>query len=270
MSAAVDLPDVSTLGGDAVGVMPVDRDWSRGYPETWDYIEAPSCLECGSYAVWAEPADVLDAATTDAQRTAILAETDARAWRCSDPTCERYGIEIERGEGGDEGPMMNYSYALPSRGRVYDERDAEKIGHLPLCIVFATGPDALDAPFALALTGGGEDLSWQICEAFALLGFAPPLHFCDLPGMAGKPDGPRDAFVIAACRRTVEIVTARADRIDRGLRDMAGETGTLTDREALKAIHAALDGPDDWSPDELDIIADVLRASGRPIVDGEG
>lgn len=248
MSASVQLPNVDRLSGDAVGVMPVDRDWSVGYPDVWEYLQAPSCLDCGGYAVWREPADVLDAATTDGQRAAILNEVDMPAWRCEETTCDRYGLEIERGDGGDEGPMMAYAYALPSRERAYDERDAERIAHLPLCIVrWETGG------YELALTGGGEDLMWQICEAFALLGFAPPLHFCDLPGIAGKPDGPRDAFVMGACRRTLEIVRGRVERYTGNLDEMQGvERFPLATPANMR--RAAQEAPDParvaaWSPE---------------------
>jgi hypothetical protein len=96
--------------------------------------------------------------------------------------------------------MMNYAYPLESlridmRGTLLGDSVPDSIGAhgfpttvheaahalrgLPLCII-----ERLDGEgYELALTGGGMDLSWEICEAFVRLGFLPPVHFCDLPDM---------------------------------------------------------------------------------------
>ncbi len=93
-----------------------------------------------------------------------------------------------------DGPMMNYFY--PCDRITFD--DAEKLKDLPLCIVCLDNEE-----YGLALTGGGMDLSWEICEAYILLGYLPPIHFCDLPAMAGKKLNARNKRIIAACRRSL-------------------------------------------------------------------
>jgi hypothetical protein len=156
-----------------------------------------------------ELADGLENRLSDLQ---TLADHEAfSAWRCPDPDCEHFGEELDPFEYGAEGPMMNYWYPLPKKsyfgGGGYDQKDADKIRHLPLCIVsFEDGGEGL------ALTGGGMDLSWEIAEAFCRLGHLPPLHFCDLPEMAGMKLTPERKWVLDACRRSCEVVRHQAER----------------------------------------------------------
>jgi len=121
-----------------------------------------------------------------------------------------------------EGPVMNYYYPMG----VWDfdpVQAAKELLYLPLCVVYIEETEQ----WGLALTGGGEDLSWEICEAFIRLGFAPPAHFCDLPRISGRgldgytPD--KDEVIIRACKRTLRHVAMRSqdihDRLDEMLRD---------------------------------------------------
>lgn len=103
---------------------------------------------------------------------------------------------------------------LPGRDS-FDESHAEKIADLPLCIVRFED----DESYALALTGGGMDLSWEIAEAFMRLGYLPPLAYCDLPNMAGMDTGDeRHRWVIAGCLRSCEVATFQAERTAEKLR----------------------------------------------------
>lgn len=175
--------DLESLSTAALDVTPEDRDWSEGWPEEWDWIKLPDCGWCD------EPA---------------VRDDDGFEWVCGNEDCEHHGEEVE--DELDGGPMMNYSYALPlSVAR--DEDDARKIAGLPLCITFKQ--DAWgDEEYALALTGGGMDLSWEICEAYIRLGFLPPTHFCNLPAMSGRGSSgyrpEHDAVIVAACRLACE------------------------------------------------------------------
>jgi hypothetical protein len=98
---------------------------------------------------------------------------------------------------------MNYFYPLPDESRyggALDKYDAQAIINLPLCLVnLETGE------YGLALTGGGMDLSWEICEAYIRLGYLPPFHFCDLPRMAGRGTSARDRAIIRGCKRSCDI-----------------------------------------------------------------
>lgn len=113
-----------------------------------------------------------------------------------------------------EGPMMSYYYPLADFDG--DPGDAaESIRDLPLCVVRIEERDE----YGLALTGGGMDLSWEICEAFMRLGFLPPVHFCELPQMAGRGTSARDRKIIAACRRSLRGRKAETGRTLRRLRE---------------------------------------------------
>lgn len=202
MTGLSDFPPVDSLSLAALDVRHVERDWSEGYGETWTYVEAPDCPECGSDCTW---------------------DDERHGWYCTqDPgSCERSGEhddaeEIDPHESGSEGPMMNYSYELPGfHGDEY--RAASKIADLPLCLVVPESPrDTIAGLPALALTGGGMDLTWEIAEAFMRLGYLPPIAYCELPSMCGRGTlsnagqyggqnlSPRDRWIISGCRRAIE------------------------------------------------------------------
>ena len=116
-----------------------------------------------------------------------------------------------------EGPMMNFYWPL---GRSVDPQEAARdIRRLPLCVVeFGEAMIDRGAPeYALALTGGGTDLSWEIAEAYIRLGYLPPVAL-DLPAMSGRADRSdygnmeRDRRIIRACRAAVEGILARMAR----------------------------------------------------------
>lgn len=170
---------IKELSGDAIESQTrrVD-DWAAGYGEKWDYYEAGACDKCGKLIV-------------------AQGETMHKDWADGDCDCDGYVF--------CEGPMMNYWYPLPDEVRA-PEKAAELIADLPLCIVHMQDTDE----WGLALTGGGQDLSWEICEAFMRLGYCPPHHF-RLPGMAGKDYGsPRNRWIIAGCRKSAQVMIKRA------------------------------------------------------------
>lgn len=97
--------------------------------------------------------------------------------------------------GGSEGPMMSYWYPC----HVADDDSAITLIDLPLCVVYVDGVSGL------ALTGGGQDHSWEIIEAFCRLGQMPPVHFArDLPAMAGRGESVKDRYLIDASVRAMD------------------------------------------------------------------
>ena len=97
-------------------------------------------------------------------------------------------------------PMMNYYYPLPYN---FDPDDYEEIYNLMNnCTIIDFNGD-----YALALTGGGMDLSWEICETYINLGYYPPVHFCDLPKMAGRGESAKDKKIVKACKESLEIMS---------------------------------------------------------------
>jgi hypothetical protein len=162
-----------------IDAKPENCDWSRTGPHgdpSWDFIEAVDCYECGCLIVDGE--DHAD-------------------------DCARYGDDYREFDSA-EGPMMNYRYPLGSRD--YTVENARTIGYLPLCLI-----ETDDGEVYMALTGGGMDLSWEICEAYILLGYLPPTHF-ELPAMADKKLDMQTATVIAGAIRANEVQADWAQR----------------------------------------------------------
>lgn len=106
---------------------------------------------------------------------------------------------------GAEGPAMSYLYPLDAVSQNPIEA-AYRLRRLPLCVV------ERDDTWGLALTGGGQDLSWEIAAAYMLLDQLPPAHFADLPGMAGRGSSEADRQIIAACLRSLATVAEQATR----------------------------------------------------------
>lgn len=102
-------------------------------------------------------------------------------------------------------PVMSYYYPVGSPYLTGADQARLVAAGLPLSLVEIDGVGVV-----LVLTGGGMDLSWEICEAYMVLGQLPPVHFCDLPGMAGRGESARDRSIIAACLRSLAIVAERA------------------------------------------------------------
>ena len=164
-------PSVKSLHADYVDVRPVTFDWQeRRYAEEWEFFEAFECEECG---------DIVAPVMGEAHHNDVDCDTE----------CTGY-------VGYGEGPMMNYYY--PMEEYVGDPvEDAKKLVNLPLCLVCVEGEHGL------ALTGGGMDLTWEICEAFMRLGYLPPTHFCSPPSLAGLRLDERHRWIMSGCRRSL-------------------------------------------------------------------
>src|SRR5271163_373738 len=141
---------------------PIDFDWSEDYGETWEFWAADLCDKCKEIVV---------GSGSDSRHKDIDSES----------SCDGY-VNLSA-------PMMSCYYPVEIDNV---EEAARKLADTCLCVV------RIDDETGLALTGGGMHLSWEICEAFMLLGFLPPLHFCELPGMSGKDvDSARNKRIIA-------------------------------------------------------------------------
>jgi len=179
----------------AIHATPIDNDWDgEKYAETWEYVEASRCEKCRKPIV-GSGGDSHGAVT---------------GW---DDDCKGHVPSTE-------GPMMNYWYPCDIDDT---ERAAKRIVDLPLCVVI------VDGKTGLALTGGGMDLSWEICEAFMRLGFLPPLHFADLPAMAGRGTSSKDKWIARGCMRSCKVAASWAKRTGERVREM------LARAEARKA-----------------------------------
>lgn len=185
------LTPVKNLWAGSINTKPINYDWSEGYAETWEYFEASVCEGC-------------DLPVTNTRGGERHRDID------SDSECEGHVPS-------NEGPMMNYYYPLEKLQTSIEDAQIALID-LPLCIVeFQDSSEN----YALALTGGGMDLSWEICEAFMRLGYLPPLHFADLPRMSGRGVSRKDRWIIAGCRRSASIARGWAASTIKHLREIS-------------------------------------------------
>jgi hypothetical protein len=154
-------PSVKTLSTNALDVQHVPYDWQNGYTEDWEFKDSDVCSEC---------------------EKRVLITTPGEQEHCeanSDSNCQGYV--------SSDGPAMHGYWPLPSTR--YDA----KLLRGPLCLV-VVGSD-----WGLALTGGGMNLSWEICEAYMRFGYLPPVAV-NLSGRAGRGESDLDRWIIAGCR----------------------------------------------------------------------
>lgn len=165
------------LRNDTVNVIPRTIDWNVALQEDlegWRVYEQVECSECGGTIV-----------------SRGLGEDTIECGECGEDIHTAY-------------IAMNYFYPVPIEDC---ENAAEKVADLPLLVV-----EFEDGETGLALSGGGMDLSWEICAAYIALGYLPPVHFCELPRMGGweKESWRRD--VLKACYRSADMAAVWAQR----------------------------------------------------------
>jgi len=103
------------------------------------------------------------------------------------------------------GPMMNYVYPLMDSYKEDSiiEEAANKIRHLPFCIVEYINEADNETLVGFACTGAGEDFSWQICEAYICLGLYPPVWFAEVPALASYPK--EKEAILRACKESLNF-----------------------------------------------------------------
>jgi hypothetical protein len=227
---------VEELSCAAILVEPVNFDWCEGYGERWDVVYPDvsdwTLQQCKRWlddighgypdpnpwgmdwaALLAFLADSgidddLSGKDEDDIRYAVISAINTGDidglddWR--ECVRERMQDEPDRYT-----PMMNYHYALPELSYLWPSPEAAQ-AHLelyggPVCLALVG-----DEP-VLALTGGGMDLSDRIVEAYMLLGYLPPYHFCELPEYGGALTEQR-RWVLDGCLRSCQVVEGWAQR----------------------------------------------------------
>ena len=198
------LPEVEDLGAASVDSQTREYVWGdhEAFGEEWESYEACECEECGEVFV-------CYAGRGGEQHKDMAAEDG------NESDCAGY-VDFA------EGPMMNYFYPVELFG-TDEEEAARRLLHLPLAVVTFKDSDEV----ALALTGGGMNLSWEICEGYMRLGQLPPLAFCDLPHMAGRgasayspQSRERDLRIVEACRASCEHAAQAATWTRKQLGDL--------------------------------------------------
>ncbi|MFA5693247.1 MAG: hypothetical protein WC907_06470 [Acholeplasmataceae bacterium] len=165
---------VSELWAEFINAEPIYYSWyDHNWGIDWNYAEADRCWGCGHIMV-------SDGGSIE---------------------CDNCGRELEF-----EGPMMNYAYPIKFYRADGMQEAALALVDLPLI------PVTIDDEEYLALTGGGMDLSWQICEAYMRLSYLPPTRFANLPKMAGDRLDSVHRWVLAGMHRSLLIQKERAER----------------------------------------------------------
>lgn len=186
--------DVSDLSLAALDIQPVSYDWADHVGDgSWESYEVSECEECGV--------------------SLIGRGGEAHKELDSDSNCDG-NVPL------NEGPMMNYFYALPCFNQDSEEA-AKKLKDAALCLVHFYDATDEDQEYALALTGGGMDMTWDICWAFIALGYVPPRHFWRLPKMAGYKLTPERKLVIDAIEKGIEASKAEIDSAEGDLKSIA-------------------------------------------------
>jgi len=177
----------------------------------WSSIEAVECDDCGQYIVEGDDHAFIGPDGEPVPGAALIGDDDIHEDELVEwAEANGYSTCPRQGEGYTdfdiaEGPMMNYIYPIDDDD--YSVENARKLAGLPLCLVRMEDDDSA----FLALTGGGMDLSWEICEAYIRLGYYPPSHF-ELPEMAGKQLTERNARILIAVTQSNIILHDWAER----------------------------------------------------------
>jgi hypothetical protein len=232
---------------DAINVQPVDFDWSDNDPDSgetrWEIVTPDpsdwSLKQCRDYLdANGEEMPGFDPWDVNSDRTALMGECidreidpegsvrDSDGYMVSiDPATSdddlremiadaieeddetigewRDAVRDHLDENRDQfEPMMSYYYPLPGyRG---DAATAQEIIAGTACVVVLVDDEPV-----LALAGGGMDLSPDICRAYFLLGYYPPLHFAENLPRLGKlyldRMGKEMKDVLAACVESARI-----------------------------------------------------------------
>jgi len=97
-------------------------------------------------------------------------------------------------ENGDYSPMMNYIYPLGAAFAVPSDA-RERLANMTIV--------RIGDEYFLALTGGGMDMTWEICESYINLGYYPPVQYCRLPRISGRGESAKDRQIIECCNESL-------------------------------------------------------------------
>ncbi len=81
---------------------------------------------------------------------------------------------------------------------------ADMLRGLPVCVV------EVDGEYGIALTAAGQDLTWELCEAFVRFGALPPAALAEsLRDVGGRGKTPQDQLIVEACLRSLRTMRDR-------------------------------------------------------------
>jgi hypothetical protein len=183
-----------------------DIDWSEGWGTTWEEVNPTSEMSV-------------------AQLRGKLKDIGADFGPDDDAATLRETLEYN-GSPDDYIPIVNAYYPLPGfRGDPERTQLALEGAYLSVALVKLYDGDGGE-DYALALTGCGMDLSWDIAAAHIVCGYLPPA-WLRLPSMSGDKFDAKHRTIIAALRRTAQI-RIRRSRYD--LQDLRSVARNLKER----------------------------------------
>lgn len=192
--------DIQKLAVDGLWEKSINMDWQDLFSNSVEYGEAgqveiilphpdENVLDDYWYD-WADHCESLEDGLAEFEEQTIGVETGYDQWTDS------------------LHPVMNYAYPVDLRYGAGPREVATKIQELAGCVTLIE----IDGKHYLALTGGGMDLSPQICMAYIACGVMPPLQFLrDLPRFAGSKTAP---ILLQAMERASEVLRFSADQLD--------------------------------------------------------
>lgn len=180
--------EIKSLRTDYIELKPVNHDWSVGYTENWDLVYP----------------DFSEYELSDLERVAEDCGIDLNDYETDNEDFDKEELEEAISEYFQENPhelepMMNYYYPI------VHEVEPGKLQALILDKASGLVVIEVNNSYALVLKAGGMDMSWEIVQAFTLMGFLPPTHFAELKQMAGRGDSDEDKRLIKACMRSLKI-----------------------------------------------------------------
>ncbi len=239
-------PELDQLTALAINVKSVEYDWSRHAIETeWNIVEpvAPTpilkeCVECSGHGTHEGRGDINCPDCWGLGRRVDF-DTSHSFFNDHMQTDREQDIIIDSEEGGGDGsmirdcwiensyeseswvPAMNYYYLVPELDRHWQPNEAALVldEHVPMTLVHIAESDE----YAMALTGGGMDLTWEICWAYILLGYLPPTDHTSLPRMGGMKWNDRSRLIVKACRRILELDSDNIGYAQGRLKDLEKE-----------------------------------------------
>lgn len=218
------------MNHDTIDATPRRMNWAEGYDGDGFHAGA------GTWHSWASQVCENDDSDTGKRCGAIVA---------TGGTCGKCGKDND----SDASPAMNSfyplgSYAMDKYNSTSPEDMALKLAYLPLCLVRINGGEHSEDEWGLALTGGGMDLSWEICAAYVALDFVPPAHFArNLPAFSGMRLTASKRRILSACR---ESLRCQRDWNARGLQRMRDLSKTMR-ADALRPFTLQLDKDNFWT-----------------------
>jgi hypothetical protein len=200
----IDVRKIDQLCADTIYFNPIGFDFSKGYGESWDIV----IPDFADYSIEEMKEFLQEYGVSLDGRVDCLIDIDDDEYLesarnvCVD-TIQENMDSIE--------PIVNCLYPLPSD---FDPK-GKRVLELPNCTLVVLK----DQTYALALTCVGMDCSHEICLSYMLLGYLPPICFCDLrrSSSSGFPESASDRALVKACKESCRIALMRIGSISESL-----------------------------------------------------